>query len=122
MLVATLLQNNVSLSFENVERVIKEEKIMIKNVIEIAKHNLDEEENRFKKVDRNLLKDWVIKVNHILKEVKSGDITETIRIKACVIFVGKSRPQTKPKKRKCSERTPVKRGNKTVNTRVIETY
>ena len=81
---------------------------MIKNVIEIAKHNLDEEENRFKKVDRNLLKDWVIKVNHILKEVKSGDITETIRIKACVIFVGKSRPQTKPKKRKCSERTPVK--------------
>ena len=47
---------NVYLSFENVEGMSEEKKIMIKN-IEIAEHNLDEEVNGFKKVDRNLLKD-----------------------------------------------------------------
>ena len=50
------LQNNVSLSFENVEGMIKAEKIMIKNIIEITELNLDDEVNGFKKVDRNLLK------------------------------------------------------------------
>ena len=45
------LQNNVSLSFENVEGMIKGEKIMIKNIIEITEHNLDEEVNGFKKAD-----------------------------------------------------------------------
>ena len=62
-----VLQNNVSLSFENVEGRSEEEKIMIKNIIEIAEHNLEEEVNGFKKVDRNLLKDWTMKVNAILK-------------------------------------------------------
>ena len=53
---------------------------MIKN-IEIADHNLEEEVNGFKKVDRNLLKDW--------KGIKSENITETNRlIRACTIFVG----------------------------------
>ena len=47
---------NVYLSFENVEGMSEEKKIMIKN-IEIAEHNLDGEVNGFKKVDRNLLKD-----------------------------------------------------------------
>ena len=65
-----VLQNNVSLSFENVEGRSEEEKIMIKNIIEIAEHNLEEEVNGFKKVDRNLLKDWTMKVNAILKEIK----------------------------------------------------
>ena len=60
---------NVYLSFENVEGMSEEERIMIKN-IEIAEHNLDEEVNGFKKVDRNLLKDWTMKVNAILKEIK----------------------------------------------------
>ena len=46
---------NVSLSFDNVEGMSEEEKIMIIN-IEIAEHNLDEEVNGFKKVDRNSLK------------------------------------------------------------------
>ena len=50
------LQNNVSLSFENLEGMIKGEKIMIKNIIEITELNLDDEVNGFKKVDRNLLK------------------------------------------------------------------
>ena len=45
------LQNNVSLSFENVEGMIKGGKIMIKNIIEITEHNLDEEVNGFKKAD-----------------------------------------------------------------------
>ena len=67
---ANVLQNNVSLSFENVEGRSEEEKIMIKNIIEIAEHNLEEEVNGFKKVDRNLLKDWTMKVNAILKEIK----------------------------------------------------
>ena len=63
---------------------------MIKNIIQIAEHNLDEEVNGFKKVDRNLLKDWTMKVNAILKEVKSDNITKTSRfIKACVTFVGR---------------------------------
>ena len=41
------LQNNVSLSFENVEWMSEEEKIMIKKIIEIAEHHVDEEVNRF---------------------------------------------------------------------------
>ena len=46
------LQNNVSLSFENVEGMIKGVGgIMIKNIIEITEHNLDEEVNGFKKAD-----------------------------------------------------------------------
>ena len=85
-----VLQNNVTLSFENVEGMSEEEKIMIKNIIEIDEHNLLKEVNGFKKVDRNLLKDWTIKVNAILKEIKSGNITGTKRlIKACAIFAGK---------------------------------
>ena len=45
---------------------------------------------RIKKVDRNLLKDWTMKVNAFLTEIKSDKITETNRlIRACVIFVGK---------------------------------
>ena len=52
---AIVLQNNVSLTFENVKERSEEEKIMIKNIFEIAKHNLEEEVNGFKKVDRKLL-------------------------------------------------------------------
>lgn len=51
------------------------EKTIIKN-IKITELNLDEELNEFKKVDRNLRKDWTWKINAILKEVKSDDITE----------------------------------------------
>lgn len=40
---------------------------MIKDFIEITKHNLVEEVNEFKKVERNLVKDWSKKVNAILK-------------------------------------------------------
>ena len=40
---------------------------MIKDFIEITKHNLVEEVNKFKKVDGNLVKDWSKKVNAILK-------------------------------------------------------
>ena len=72
-----VLQNNVSLSFENVGEMSEEEKIMIKNIPGLAKHNLDEEVNGFKKVDRNLLKDWTMKVNVILEEIKPDHITET---------------------------------------------
>ena len=68
----------------------EERKIMIKNIIEIAERNLDEEVNGFKKVDKNLLKDWAMKVNAILKEIKSDNITGTNKlIKAFVIFVGR---------------------------------
>ena len=35
-----VLQNNVSLSLENVEGRSEEEKIMIRNIIEVAEHNL----------------------------------------------------------------------------------
>ena len=62
------------------QKISEEEKIMIKNIIENAEHNLDEEVNRFKKVDRNLLRDLTMKVNVILKEIKSGNITETNRL------------------------------------------
>ena len=44
------------MSFENAEEMSEEAKIMIKNIIEIAVYNLDENVNRFKKVDRNLSK------------------------------------------------------------------
>ena len=49
-----VLENNVTLSFENVERMSEEKKIM---------HNLNEEVNGFKKVDRNSFKDWAMEVN-----------------------------------------------------------
>ena len=46
------LQNNVSLSFENVGGMIKGGgEIMIKIIFEITEHNLDEEVNGFKKAD-----------------------------------------------------------------------
>ena len=87
---ANVLQVNVSLSFENVEGSSEEEKITIKNIIKIAEHNVDEEVNALKKVDRNLLKDWTMKVNAILKRIKSENITETNKlIGACTIFVGR---------------------------------
>ena len=97
---------------------------MIKNIIEIADHTLDGEVNGFRKVDRDLIKDWTMKVNANMKEVKSDNITETNRlIKACVIFVGrKVALKPKPKNRKCSERTLVEKKNTTVNTRVTKTY
>ena len=66
-----------------------------------------------------------MKVNAFLTEIKSDYIIETNKlIRACFIFVGKkSRPQTKPKKRKCSKSTMVEvRKNKTVSKRVTETY
>ena len=52
--------------------------------------SLAEKVNGFKKVDRNLLKDWIMKVNAILKKIKFGNITETNRsIKACAIYLGR---------------------------------
>ena len=97
---ANVLQNNVSLSFGNVEGRSEEEKIMIKNIIEIAEHNLEEEVNGFKKVDRNLLKDWTMKINAILKGIKSENIAKTNRlIRACAIFVGR-KVDLKPKQRR----------------------
>ena len=98
---------------------------MIKNIIDIAQHNLDGEVNRFRKVNRDLINPWTMKVNAILKEIKSDNITETSNrlIKACVIFVGrKVALKPKPKNRKCSERTLVEKKNTTVNTRVTKTY
>ena len=62
--------------------------------------SLAEEVNGFKKVDRDLLKDWITKVNAILKKIKSGNITETNRsIKACVIFLER-KVGTKPNQRR----------------------
>ena len=61
---------------------------MIKKIIEITEHNLEEEVHGFKKVDGNLLKDWTMKVNAILKEIKTDNTTRINRLmKACVIFV-----------------------------------
>ena len=51
---------------------------MIKNIIEIAEHNLVEQINGFKNVNRNLLKDWTMKVNAILKRIKSETNRKTI--------------------------------------------
>ena len=97
---ANVLQNNVSLSLENVEGRSEEEKIMIKNIIETVEHNLEEEVNGLKKVDSNLLKDWTMEINAILKGIKSENITETNRlIRACAIFVGR-KVGLKPKQRR----------------------
>ena len=75
---------------KNVEEISEEKKMMMKNMIEIADHSLDEEVSEFKKVDRNLLKDWTMKVNAILKRIKSENITETNKlIGACAIFMGR---------------------------------
>ena len=99
--IVNVLQNTVPLSFENVELMSEEEKIMIKNIIEIAENNMQEEVNGFTKVDKSFLKDGTVKENAILmKEIKSGNITETKRlIKACVIFVGR-KVDLKPNQRR----------------------
>ena len=68
----------------------EEEKILIKNMIEIAEHNLNDEVNGFKKVGTNFVEDWTMYVNAILKEIKSENIAESNKlIKACAIFVGR---------------------------------
>ena len=101
---ANVLQNNVSLSLQNVEGRSEEEKIMIKN-IEIVEHNLEEGVNGFKRVDRNSLKDWTMKISAILKGIKSENIMETNRlIRACAIFVGR-KVGLRPKQRRAN---PVK--------------
>ena len=83
-----VLKNDVTLSFEN-----------IKNVTETTEHNLDEEVNGNKKVDRKLLKDWTWKINAILKETKSDNIIGSNRfIKASVIFVGRKAGLNQTKK------------------------
>ena len=52
-----VFQNNFTLNFGNAEGMSEEKKTMIKDIIEIAEHNLDEQVNGFKRVDRNSLKD-----------------------------------------------------------------
>ena len=42
-----ILQNHVSLSFGNKEGISEEKKTMIKNIIQITEHNLDEEVTGF---------------------------------------------------------------------------
>ena len=114
----TVLQNNVSLSMQS-----EEEKITIKNT-EIAENNLDEEVNGFKKVDGNLLKDCTMKVNAILKEIKSDNISENTRlIKACVIYVGR-KVDLKPNQRRGNavKKTLLEKKNTTIKTRFTETY
>ena len=64
-----------------------------------------------------------MKANAILKEIKSDNITETInQLKHVSSLWEKSRSQTKPKKRKCSESTLVEKKIITVNIRVTEKY
>ena len=84
-----VLENNVTLSFENVEGLSEEKKIM---------HNLNEEVNGFKKVNRNSLKDWAMEVN--AKNLNLDNITNTNRlIEACVILMG-TRVGVKPNQRR----------------------
>ena len=75
----------------NVEGRSEEEKIMIKNIIEISEHNLGEGVNGFKKVDFTLEFTQRLdnEINAIQKGIKSENITESNRlIRACAIFVG----------------------------------
>ena len=46
----------------------EEEKIMVKNIIEIAEQNMYKKVNGFKRVNRNSLKDWITKLNANLKD------------------------------------------------------
>ena len=74
---------------------------MIKNVIEIDEHNLDEEVNAFKESRQEF-------TQRLDNESKC--------------YSEKSRSETKPKRKKCSERTLMKKKNITVNARVMESY
>ena len=56
------------MSFENADRMSEEEKIMVKNIIEIAEQNMYKKVNGFKRVNRNSLKDWIMKLNANLKD------------------------------------------------------
>ena len=68
-----VLHINVTLIFKYVEEMSEEEEIGIKNINEIAEHDLDEKLNCVKKVDVNLLKDLTMKVNAtiLLKPIDS---------------------------------------------------
>ena len=56
------------MSFENADRMSEEEKIMVKNIIEIAEQNMYKKVNGFKRVNRNSLEDWITKLNANLKD------------------------------------------------------
>ena len=96
---------------------------MIKNIIEITELNLDEEVNGFKKVDRNLLKNWTMKVNTILKRIKSINVRETNKlIKARAIFVER-KVSLKPNERRGMQwKNHGGKEESTLNIRVRETY
>ena len=68
-----ILQNNLSLSFENVEGMTKEEKIIIENIIEIDEHNLEdtEELTSLRKLSRVIQLFWTLQAIIFLQKIKT---------------------------------------------------
>lgn len=111
-----VLQINVTLIFKYVEEMSEEEEIGIKNINEIAEHDLDEKLNGLKKVDVNLLKDLTMKVNAtiLLKPIDS--------LKHALSLWEEKQASNQTKEEERFEITLQEMKNVTINTRTTETY
>lgn len=111
-----VLQINVTLIFKYVEEMSEEEEIGIKNINEIAEHDLDEKLNGLKKVDGNLLKDLTMKVNATI----SLKPIDSLKLALSLWEEKQASNQTKEEER--FEITLEEMKNVTINTRTTETY
>ena len=63
---------------------------MIQDMLDLIKSNIGIEIRGFNKVNRCVLAAWSMKINRILKQMRTENNTDTsIMIKAAVVFVGK---------------------------------
>ena len=67
-----------------------QEKTTIQAILDLVNDNSEEELTGFNKVDRCVLSDWSMKINCILKHIRTEYIVDkNILIKTLIIYVGK---------------------------------
>ena len=67
-----------------------QEKTAIQAILDLMNNNSEEELTGFNKVDRCVLSDWSMKINCILKHIRTEYIVDkNILIKTLIIYVGK---------------------------------
>ena len=77
--------------FEDNEELEEEERCIIDGINHIIDENLTKKFVGFKKIDRSVLKEKVNKVNRVLTNIRTEDLSGTNNlIKACSIYVGEA--------------------------------
>ena len=67
-----------------------QEKTVIQAILDLMNDNSEEELTGFNKVDRCVLSDWSMKINCILKHIRTEYIVDkNILIKTLIVYVGK---------------------------------